>query len=71
MKKERIIRHWLTDIPPVSFRITYPITEVVRGYLQCLKINSLEGNILLSTFPMPEPPFLISGPNPDTDENRD
>ena len=45
--------------------MTHPITEAVRGYRQCRKISSADGNIFDSTFPIPEPPFLLSGPNPE------
>ena len=44
---------------------TYPITDVVRGYLQCGKrvfVWSLEGSILFSTLPSPEPPLWPSEP---------
>ena len=76
------IRHWGTNCEGKRIRTTlvdskkqskertesysYPITEVVRGYLQCLnKPVSLDGSILFSTFPIPEPPFEASGPGPE------
>lgn len=40
----------------------YPMTAAVRGYWQCLNrsVASVDGSILLSTLPHPEPPLELS-----------